>query len=110
MLENFEDYEKVESMRGGEGKVIIEKAKNIPKNIITYARLTLYPGSSIGFHEHVGDEEIVFVLSGKGQLITKNKTVPISKEQINTCLEHEYHSIKNNSNENLVLLAVITKC
>lgn len=110
MLEKFEDYEIIESMRGGEGKVKIEKAKNILKNINTYARLTLYPGSSIGFHEHIGDEEMVFVLSGKGQLITKNKTVPISEGLINTCFEHECHSIKNDSNENLVLLAVITKC
>ena len=110
MLEKFDDYEIIESMRGGVGKVKIERAKNILKNIKTYARLTLFPGSSIGFHKHECDEEIIYVLSGKGELVTSEKNVPIYQGLINTCFENEFHSIRNNSTDNLVLLAVVTKC
>lgn len=110
MIEKFETYEILENMRGGLGKVKIERAKNVLKNIKTYARITIFPGSSIGFHKHELDEEIIYILSGKGELITSAETLPLDEGMINTCFENEYHSILNNSSADLVLLAVITKC
>jgi len=38
------------------------------------AKITINPGSSIGVHEHVGEEEIFYIISGKG-LVNDNGTI-----------------------------------
>jgi mannose-6-phosphate isomerase-like protein (cupin superfamily) len=60
-----------EKMRGGSGSVTIEhfwKEDELLSKTRLCARLSLEPGSSIGFHEHAGEEEIFIVLSGQGRV------------------------------------------
>lgn len=60
-----------ENMRGGRGTVRIEHfwtKEELRSKARLCARLILEPGTSIGFHEHVDEEEVFVVLSGSGRL------------------------------------------
>jgi len=58
-------------MRGGNGTVKIEHFWNkdeLKAKTRLCARLTLEPGTSIGFHDHVDEEEVFIVVAGKGKV------------------------------------------
>lgn len=60
-----------EDMRGGKGTVRIEhywQGEELKGKTRLCAKLTLGPGTSIGFHEHVDEEEIFIVLRGQGRV------------------------------------------
>ena len=61
-----------EQMRGGDGTVKIEHFWNEAEELRglnrLFARLTLEPGTSIGFHRHENEAEIFVVVSGEGEV------------------------------------------
>jgi len=60
-----------ERMRGGQGTVEILhvlRPAELKGRTRLFARLTLQPGASIGYHVHEGEEEIFYILSGTGQV------------------------------------------
>ncbi len=101
-----------EQMRGGEGSVKIEhywhpgiemKAANR-----LFAKLTLQPGSSIGFHQHSEEEEVFVILRGAAETDDNGiKTVLNAGDTILTG-NGAGHSIKCVSQEPLEVLAVIS--
>jgi mannose-6-phosphate isomerase-like protein (cupin superfamily) len=101
-----------ELMRGGEGSVKIEhywhpgtemKAANR-----LFAKLTLQPGSSIGFHQHGEEEEVFVILRGVAE--TDDNGVKTVLNMGDTILTGNGagHSIKCVSQEPLEVLAVIS--
>ena len=71
MVKRYEDIQHMmnEHMKGGEG--VVEVIPSVVKgeydsNANVIARLIVRPGCSLGMHEHVGEEEIITVLSGEG--------------------------------------------
>jgi len=61
-----------EAMRGGSGKVKIEHfwdQTQLRGKTRLCAKLTLEPGSSIGFHEHHDEEEVFIVIRGQAQIL-----------------------------------------
>jgi quercetin dioxygenase-like cupin family protein len=73
------------------------------------AKITIPPQSSIGLHQHINDEEIIYVIEGQGICISDGKEFEISKGLVNYTRRGESHSIKNTSDHELVLLAIIFK-
>ena len=73
MYLKFEDFPVtvMENMRGGKGTVYIRKAPHLMENMKMYAQITIPFGASIGWHAHTEDEEVITVISGEGELITK---------------------------------------
>ena len=54
------EIERVESMGGGSGHVLIERLldeKELNGKCRMYAKVTLEPGCSIGYHTHHGESE-----------------------------------------------------
>lgn len=110
MYLNFKKFEVTEmvNMRGGKNTVFIRKAPYLLDNMKMYAEITIPNGASIGMHSHEEDEEIITVLSGKGLLKTSEiEGIPFEKGDISLTKKGRYHSIENNEQEDLVLLAVI---
>lgn len=97
---------KVDSLRGGEGFVYLQKVPTLV-NMKMYAKITIPMGSSIGVHTHQEDEEVIYVLKNKGILIIDNKEYEISEGMISLCKKGRNHSIKNIFPEDLELLAVV---
>ena len=108
---SFKDIAKVENvnMRGGKGSVFLQKVTpNLEHNKV-YALITIPPHCSIGPHTHIDDEEAVTCLKGKGELIIDNKRYDFLPMDVSLCKSGRNHSIENNSEEDLVVLAVINQ-
>lgn len=61
--------ERVENMCGGEGHVIIKHIlgeTELNGKCGLYAEVTLEPGCTLGYHEHLGESETYYILSGEG--------------------------------------------
>lgn len=96
----------VEKMRNGEGSVKLVKYADDTNSVV---RITISKGSSIGWHIHEGDQEIIYVISGKGRCIEDDKEYELIPGLANYCAKGKNHSIKNIYDEDLELFAVITK-
>ena len=98
-----------EHMRGGEGSVLLHhilQSENLPGNCRLFARVTLVPGSSIGEHEHKGEAEIFYILSGHAVMTDNGKTIQM--EAGDTCLTNNgSHSIRCTGSEPVEVLAAI---
>ena len=99
-----------EKMRGGEGSVLIThifKQEELKGKSRLCARITLNPGCSIGLHEHVNEEEIFYIIKGKG--IVNDNGIKKEVEAGDAILTGggASHSIENTGDEPLELMAVI---
>lgn len=97
-------------MRGGEGAVevlhLFDQSEFTGKARLC-ARLTIPQGSSIGFHEHLQEEEIFYILSGEGVFTEDGRETVISPGMASITGNGSGHSIRNDKPEPLVILAVI---
>ena len=101
-----------ERMRGGAGQVTVTpillpgeyrgKARLL-------ARITLNPGCSIGYHQHLNEEEIFYILSGEAVLADneENNGQILRPGDASITLNGQSHSIRNAGGEPLELLALI---
>lgn len=108
MIINFNDISqvKVENMRNGEGYVLLNKFNDEQNSIV---KITIPQNGSIGLHTHIGDQEIIYVISGKGFCLEDGIEYELETGKANYCAEGKNHSIRNPYEEELVLFAVITK-
>lgn len=111
MIKNINNFAKTEvkNMRGGTGSIYIQKVNPTSDNIKMYAKITIPCGSSIGIHTHEEDEEMIYVLKNKGIIIIDGNEKEIEEGMISICQKGRNHSIKNIYEEDLELLAVVTK-
>ena len=69
----------------------------------------LEKGCSIGLHTHEANFEIMYVISGEGKLIYKNKTEVIRAGQAHYCSKGQSHSLINEKDETLVFLGIVVE-
>lgn len=105
----FGEKVEIKQMRGGEGSVFIERSTILPLNCKMYARITILPNSSIGMHVHEDDEEVVYILDGSGLAFIDDEFRPVIKDEAHIVKKGRRHSIVNNSNNDLIILAIINK-
>jgi len=68
----------------------------------------LGPGSSIGYHQHTGEAEHVYIISGFGSELTDDGLVPVKPGECHICHDGHSHSLINDREEgDLVFFAVI---
>ena len=61
---------RVENMCGGKGHVIIKdilEGDELKGKCGLYAQVTIEKGCSLGYHEHHGETETYYILSGEGR-------------------------------------------
>ena len=106
MVINFEKLEEaaVPHMRGGEGELIRRIFVNEDTRIMR-GRLT--PGSTIGLHTHETDSEMIFILSGAGKVLCDGEYEPLSAGSVHYCPKGHAHSLINDGDEDLEILAMI---
>ena len=111
MLTKFNNIEPItiNNLRGGEGSCTLYKLQDLPIQYNMFAKIVVHPASSIGFHTHVGDEEIIYCLEGKGKVIVEGVTKELLPGMINVCKENHAHSVINDSTEDLVIIGIVTK-
>ncbi len=98
------------NMRGGDGQVLVttlldkHEYQGAARLVAT---LTLEKGCSIGGHIHENEEEIFYVVAGTATYDDNGKTVTLNKGDSCLCLGGESHSLRNDGDETLVVVAVI---
>ena len=108
MIINFDNLAPnvVENMRNGEGSVQLIKYADEVNSIV---RITIKQNCSIGLHTHETDQEIIYVIKGKGICLEDGKEYELVPGLANYCAKGKNHSIRNPYEEDLELFAVITK-
>jgi mannose-6-phosphate isomerase-like protein (cupin superfamily) len=100
-----------ERMRDGAGSVEILHVfakENLRGRARLFARLKLGAGSSIGYHVHDREEEVFYILSGKGKVTEEDgKSSDVGPGDAVLTGNGGGHSIENTGSESLEILAVI---
>ena len=95
----------VPHFKGGEGQAIVRKA--VEDGMGKILTLELPAGSSIGLHTHMGNCEVIHVLSGRGVCHDDGTDVALAVGMTHYCPEGHTHGIDNTGDGPLVLLAVL---
>ncbi len=100
------------NLLGGKGEVQVESLfspDEFESDVRFCSRVTLAEGCSIGLHQHIDEDELYFIISGRG-IVSDGETVTevIAGTSVLT-RSGESHSIENKENEDLVMIAVIPK-
>ena len=96
---------------GGKGKMKIEKVLSpaeLKAKCGLYARVTLPPGAELGYHEHHGNGECYFILSGEGVYNDNGKTRTVKAGDVTWTPDGSGHGLSNeNGTEDVVFMALI---
>lgn len=101
-----------EKMAGGEGHVLIEHLLNDDqkgKASRMFAEVTLEPGCTLGFHEHHGESETYYLLTGEGIYQDNDKEYPVKAGDVTFCDDGNAHGLKNTGDSDLKFIALILK-
>jgi len=101
-----------ENMRGGPGKVLIKhyfKKDQINAPCRLCAELILAPGSGIGAHEHIDEDEIFVIQRGRGIVIDDGKEVEVAAGDAILTGKGGSHSIRNTGDVDLIVTAHIVR-
>ena len=100
-----------EHMRDGNGTVkitnFIAEPSELNEKGRMFSRITLNPGCSIGYHVHDKDAELFYILQGTGVYSDNGELRMVSAGDVTICRNGEGHSIANETDEVLELIAVI---
>lgn len=104
--------EKVEQMAGGKGHVLIERLlteEQLNGKCGLYAKVTLEPGCTLGAHEHHGETETYYILSGEGMYYDNDKSYPVKAGDVTFCEDGGTHGLDNTGGTDLTFMALIIK-
>lgn len=98
-------------VRGGKGEVEfhhIVSAEELNGHGSMYAMIRLKPGCSIGYHEHLTNTEPYFILEGKGTFVDNDGSrTEVVAGDVCVIEVGQGHALENNSEEDLVFMALI---
>ena len=100
------------NLHGGVGEVIIDdidSAKNISEKCTLFAVVTIPANSSLGYHEHHGECETYYILSGVGEYDDNGVKRTVKEGDITYTPSGKGHGLKNIGTESVKFLAVIIK-
>jgi len=106
------EAKRVENPRGGQGWMVSKEifgGYDFGSSITHFMYVTIPPGSSVGFHEHSGDEEAYFILEGEGKVCDDERVYDVMPSDTVLTTSGHSHSIENTGQQDLKLLAVIAK-
>lgn len=104
--------ERISEMCGGKGHVIIKHIlgeKQLNGKCGLYAEVTLEPGCTLGYHEHHGESETYYILSGEGVYHDNGVQRLVKAGDITFTPDGCGHALDNTGNTNLVFMALIIK-
>lgn len=99
-----------EQMRGGKGNIQfihLYKQDELKGKARLCAKVVINPGCSIGIHEHVKEEEIYYILKGKGVVEENGTKYEVNAGDSVLTRDGGSHSIENTGGEPLEMMAVI---
>lgn len=104
--------ETVEKVNGGAGFIMKEALitpEQLGNHCKMFSRVTLKPNCELGHHEHHGETETYYILSGSGMYDDDGNAVPVEAGDVTFCESGKGHGVKNTGTEDLVFVALILK-
>ena len=97
-----------EFMRGGR-EYVKQKTLSaaLPKNGRLFAKLTLIPGASIGYHVHEGETEMFYFVEGYGRVQDDDQFYDVGPGDCMATFSGHGHAVENTGSQDLVLIAAI---
>ena len=102
--------EKKENVFGGNGPVFMEHLldqEQLGGMCRLFNKVTLKPGSSLGYHVHEGDSEAYYILSGEGTYNNNGETMKVVPGDVTFTKNGEGHGISNDGTEPLIMIALV---
>ena len=100
-----------EKMRGGEGSAMVTSLIAGPEELNDkgrlFSRITLNPGSSIGYHVHEQDAQLFYFLNGTGVYSDNGTDVEVKAGDVAICETGHGHGVVNTGEDVLEFVAVI---
>lgn len=100
-----------ERMRDGDGTVKVTDLIDTPAGLADkgrlFSKITLEPGCGIGYHEHSGERELFYILSGTAEYSDNGAARTIHAGDVAICPAGTGHSIANRGTETVELIALI---
>lgn len=103
---------KIENAQGGAGYILKDSlmdANQLGDNCKMFAQITLKPGCEVGYHQHVGDTETYYILSGSGIYNDNGIEIRVNAGDVTFCKEGDKHGLLNDGEEDLEMVALILK-
>lgn len=100
----------VENMCGGKGHVIIKHILEedvLKDRCRLYAQVTIEPNCSLGYHEHHGESETYYILSGKGLYDNNGCKKTVTAGDVTVTPDGMGHALENVGDTDLVFMALI---
>lgn len=94
----------VMNFKGGNGELATRNYVD-DKCRIMFSRLR--PGASSGIHKHEQNCEVVYVISGEATFYYDGERETVMPGQVHYCPEGHSHYMENNTDEDLVYLAIV---
>lgn len=107
---NSFDPELRENMRGGDGVVEVTSfvtAEELNNKGRLFGKIVLKPGCGIGHHVHENDSELFYIIKGVATYDDNGTTVKLSAGDVTLTPAGTGHSIKNEGDEDVELIALI---
>ncbi len=100
-----------EHMRGGEGTVeltsLIAGSAELCEKGRLFSRITLKPGTGIGFHVHEADSELFYFLDGPLEYDDNGTKVTVNAGDVAICPAGTGHAVRNLTDQTKELIALI---
>lgn len=103
---------KREHAQGGDGYVLMKGLLNeqeLNGKCGMFSQVTIPAGCSLGYHEHHGESETYYILSGEGTYQDNGKEYPVKPGDVTFTPSGSAHGLKNTSDKDLVFMALIIK-
>lgn len=101
---------RVEHMCEGNGHVIIKEIleeEQLNGKCGLYAEVILEPGCSLGYHEHFGESETYYIITGQGEYNDNGIYRAVQAGDITFTPSGKGHGLANTGNTDLVFMALI---
>lgn len=72
-----------------------------------YAEVVIEPGCSLGYHEHHGESETYYILSGTGNYDDNGVPRPVKAGDVTFTPSGKGHGLANTGDDDLVFMALI---
>lgn len=99
-----------ENLCGGKGSVILKHllgSGELNGKCRMYAEVTINPGCSLGYHEHHGDSETYYIISGTGRYNDDGSERNVNPGDVTYTGSGHGHGIENAGDTPLVFMALI---
>lgn len=106
------NHRTVKNLFGGDGEAYlcdIASSEMMHEKNRCFLTIRLEQGASLGIHQHLHESEIYFVLQGCGLYTDHDETYEIRAGEAVICLDGDKHGIFNQSEEDLVFVALVIR-